>query len=133
MPRRRLLPLVILSAFSSPVYADQISADAILGTYLNPDRSRTVEVYKENDRYFGVIATAPSEPDGNEGVGFVVFKDFQFNPAANVWEHGRLDSPMAPRIKFAGRLSLNEEGDLIVRGSGLAALAGTSRFPRVRE
>lgn len=133
MPRSLLLHLMVLSAFTPPVYADQMSADAILGTYLNSDRSRTVEVYKEDGRYFGVIATAPAEPDGNEGVGFVVFKGFRFNPEAKIWENGRLDSPMVPRINFAGRLSLNEQGDLIVRGKGLAGLAGSSLFPRTGD
>lgn len=133
MSRFAHLPLLALSALAAPAQADQTSADAILGTYLNPDRSRTVEVYKENDLYYGVIATAPALPDGNKGVGFVVFKGFQFNPVSHVWENGRLDSPMTPRITFAGRLLLTDQGDLIVKGRGLAALAGASLFPRVRD
>ncbi len=133
MSRFTHLLIVALNALTAPAHAAQVSADAILGTYLNPDRSRTVEVYKENGLYYGVIATAPARPDGNEGVGFVVFKDFQFNPVTHVWENGRLDSPMTPRINFAGRLSLNEQRDLIVSGRGLAALAGASLFPRVND
>lgn len=131
MPRFTHLVAAILFAFTSTAQADQTTPDSILGTYLNPDRSRTVEVYKDNGRYFGVIATAPAQPDGNEGVGFIVFRDFRFNPDTQVWEDGRLDSPMRPRINVAGRLSLNERGDLIVQGRGLAALAGSSRFSRV--
>lgn len=133
MPRLASLITVSLCVMTSTAQADQTTADAILGTYLNPDRSRIVEVYKENGRYFGVIATAPAQPDGNEGVGFVVFRDFQFNPESHAWEEGRLDSPMRPRINVAGRLSLNERGDLIVQGKGLAALAGVSLFPRVGD
>lgn len=131
MPRFIHLIAAFLFAFTSTAQADQTTADAILGTYLNPDRSRTVEVYKDNGRYFGVISTAPAQPDGNEGVGFIVFRDFQFNPATHTWDNGRLDSPMRPRINVAGRLSLNERGDLVVQGRGLAALAGSSLFPRV--
>lgn len=133
MPRFTQILIAALCAFTTPVQADQTNADAILGLYLNPDRSRTVEVYKESGAYFGVIASAPAQPDGNEGVGFIVFRDFRFNPETHDWEDGRLDSPMRPRINVAGRLSLNERGDLVVRGQGLAALAGASVFPRVAE
>jgi len=131
MPRFAYLFAACVFTLSNTAEADQTTADAILGIYLNPDRSRTVEVYKDNGRYFGVIATAPAQPDGNEGVGFIVFRDFQFNPESQTWENGRLDSPMRPRINVAGRLSLNERGDLVVQGQGLAALAGSSLFPRI--
>lgn len=120
--------LLTSSASSKPV-----EADAIIGTYLNPDRSRTVEVYKRDSRYFGVIASAPKTPDGNEGVGFIVFKNFEFNSKKNVWENGRLDSPMQPKIEFSGRLSLDSEGNLIVRGYfGVPAFGGSSTFPRLK-
>ena len=108
------------------------SADDILGIYLNPDRSRTVEVYKEDGKYFGVISSAPEEPDGNEGVGFIVFKDFEFDEIEKVWRNGRLHSPMYFRSKFSGILKLGPKGDLIVRGFvGLPILGGDSFFPRV--
>lgn len=129
--RSTLILSVIFGLAVSPVLSEQISPDAILGTYLNPDGTRTVKIYNENDRYFGVIATAPKQPDGNEGVGFIVFRDFVFDPDTNTWKDGRLDSPMRPRINVSGRLALNENGDLIVRGRGVAALAGATIFPRV--
>ncbi|MEM8837581.1 MAG: DUF2147 domain-containing protein [Pseudomonadota bacterium] len=123
----------VLALFITPISAEPLEADAILGTYINPDRSRTVKVYKDDGRYFGVIATAPEIPDGNEGVGFIVFKDFEFNPEKGVWENGRLDSPMQPKIEFSGRLSIDENGDLIVRGFfGLPVFGGSSVFPRVK-
>ncbi len=126
---KTLLATLLLA--TSQASADQVSAGAIIGTYLNPDRSRTVEVFQKDGRYFGVIATAPAEPDGNEGVGFVVFRDFVFNAATHTWDQGRLDSPMRPKINVPGQLSLNASGDLIVRGRGIAAVAGSSVFPRV--
>ena len=108
------------------------SEDDILGFYLNPDRSRTVEVYKEGGEYFGVIHSAPEEPDGSEGVGFVVFKEFEFDKEKNVWAKGRLHSPMYFRSKFSGILKLDTGGNLIVRGFvGIPLLGGDSLFLRV--
>lgn len=113
--------------------AQTLNADAILGTYLNPDRSRTVEVYKSGDRYFGVITSAPEVPDGNEGIGFVVFKDFVFNSQKGLWENGQLDSPMTPRIAFSGILSLDGAQNRVVRGFvRIPALGGSSVFTKVR-
>jgi len=125
--------LAVGLGFANPAaLADTVSPDAILGVYLNPDRTRTVKIYEEADRYFGVIATAPSQPDGSEGVGFVVFRDFVFNDARAIWEGGQLDSPMFPKVTFSGSLSLDASGNLVVHGFvGVPLLGGSSVFPRV--
>lgn len=127
------LAIVVLAATFSPVApAWAASPDDILGTYLNPDGSRTVRVYKREGLYFGVIATAPAEPDGNEGVGFVVFRDFVFDPEQRAWVSGTLDSPMFPKIEYSGQLSLSPENDLIVRGFVVIPIfGGSSTFPRI--
>lgn len=119
---------------ASTIAAKPNDGDAILGTFLNPDQTRTVRVYEDKGAYFGVIATAPAIPDGNEGVGFVVFKDFRFNERKRLWENGRLDSPMSPRIEFSGQLSLAANGDLIVRGFfGMPWIGASSVFPRITD
>jgi len=124
------LSALSLSAFSGTAKAN--NADAILGTYLNPDKSRTVRVYKENGRYFGVIATAPAVPDGSEGVGYLVFDNFEFSPTEHQWTRGELRSPMYGRQVFSGVLSLNDTDDLIVHGFvGIPLLGASSVFPRV--
>jgi len=127
-----LVIVIILIGCGSRVRIDkQVAADDILGIYINPDKSRTVRVYKEDGQYFGVIHTAPDEPDGSEGIGFIVFKNFVFNEYDKTWEEGKLHSPMYARNIFPGTLRLDTNKNLIVRGFiGFKFLGGNSIFPR---
>jgi len=109
-----------------------VKSDDIIGLYENPNKTRTVRVYKNKNLYYGVIETAPEKPDGSEGVGYVVFKDFKFDADNGVWNEGKLKSPMYLRGTYSGILSLNENKDLVVKGFlGVPILGGSSLFPRI--
>ncbi|MFP2996832.1 DUF2147 domain-containing protein [Spongiivirga sp. MCCC 1A20706] len=127
-----LVVVVILIGCGNRYYINrQVSADDILGIYVNPDKSRTVKVYKENGQYFGIIHSAPDEPDGSEGIGFIVFKNFVFDQDDKTWKEGKLHSPMYARNVFPGTLRLDTNKNLIVRGFiGFKFLGGNSIFPR---
>lgn len=103
-PARLLGTAALASAVTQGQSVSAANSDDILGNYRNPDGSRTVRVYKENERYFGVIATAPEVPDGNEGVGYLVFDGFRYDPEQDRWVSGALHSPMYQRQRFDGIL-----------------------------
>jgi uncharacterized protein (DUF2147 family) len=139
-----LLPLANVSA-------QEVGADDILGTWLNEDKDAHVNIYKENNKYYGKIVWLknpideetgkPKLDDENEDeslrtrpvMGLLLLRDFEFD-GDDEWEDGRIYDPKNGKdykcyIEFE-----DDTKDLLkVRGYiGISLLGRTTYWTRVK-
>ncbi len=105
---KQFLFFIIFSCFIHPLFSQTVSADAILGTWLTANDKAKVQIYKENNKYYGKIVWLknPKYDDGttkvdknnpdkskrtNPLIGLNLLKDFVFDK--DVWEDGTIYDP----------------------------------------
>lgn len=74
-----ILLLVILSASFRPL---NDKGDEITGRWINEDKSIKIEIYKNNDRYYGNLVWSP-DLKIQKYMGAVVLSNFIYNPVTN--------------------------------------------------
>lgn len=100
------------------------AADAILGTYINDKQTAHIEIFREEDRYFGrIVWHKEDKKDGNNPdpdlrdrplVGIVLLRDFVYDPEEKEWADGSVYAPDDGNV-YSGYLWL-EDGVLKMRG-----------------
>jgi uncharacterized protein (DUF2147 family) len=113
-------------------YAQAPSADAILGKWLNEDKDAHIQIYKENNKYYGKIVwlNEPNEPatglpkvdDDNEDeslrsrpvMGLILLKDFVYDGEGE-WEDGTIYDPKNGKT-YDCYMNFDENGVLKIRG-----------------
>ncbi len=147
-----VLGLVALSA----VAARAQNADALLGTWLNGDKTAHIEIYKQADgKYFGKIIwlkepTYPADDAkgmaGKEKVdrenpdparrnmpvlGLVILRGFTYS-GGKLWENGRIYDPKNGK-DYKCKLTLKSPDALDVRGFvGFSFIGRTDNWTRVK-
>lgn len=101
-----------------------LAADAILGTYFNDKQTARIEIFREEDRYFGRIVWHKEnkkddknpDPDLRDRplVGIVLLRDFVYDPDEKEWADGSVYAPDDGNT-YSGYLWL-EDGVLKMRG-----------------
>ena len=139
-----LLPLANLNA-------QEVGADDILGTWLNEDKDAHVNIYKENDKYYGKIVWLknpideetgkPKLDDENEDeslrtrpvMGLLLLRDFVFD-GDDEWEDGRIYDPKNGKdYKCYMEFKDDTKNTLKVRGYiGISLLGRTTYWTRVK-
>ena len=99
---------IVFVLFASTTFA-QSSPDDIAGKWTNAAGSRTIEIYKENDLYYGKTLS-----DGKHAGGKIVLRDFKFQ-SANKWK-GKLYVPKKQQ-KFPCTISLTDIDNMVIEGS----------------
>jgi len=150
--KRSLMQLVLGSALIlafMPLAAQQHSADAILGKWLNEDQDAHVEIYKDAGKYFGKIIwlkdpidevtgkpkVDDENPDANlqnrPVLGLVILKDFIFDGETE-WEDGTIYDPKNGKT-YDCYMEIDEEGVLKIRGYiGISWIGRNTYWTRVR-
>jgi uncharacterized protein (DUF2147 family) len=113
------LAFLILTLSAGKVLAQSTgNADAILGVFLNNDSGRKIEVYKENNQYFGKI-TVPGNDGSNARVGTIVLKNLVYTEGK--WS-GKIYSPkrdsdylVAITLPDPGTMSIKVNAGIITR------------------
>jgi uncharacterized protein (DUF2147 family) len=99
---------ILFLCFINPLFSQTVSADAILGTWLTANSKAKVNIYKENNKYYGKIVwlKTPNYENGtakvdknnpdktkqtNPLIGLNLLKDFVFDE--DVWEDGTIYDP----------------------------------------
>jgi len=96
-----LLPLVLLlTSFKN--------SDSITGKWLFSDSPREIEIYKENNKYYGKIIKV-SGTEKKEKVGHILLLDFIYNPSEKEYT-GSIKSPGG--MSASGVLSVLNENKL---------------------
>lgn len=138
--RRLILAILLLCNIS---YANEWKADDILGIWWTPKKDGRIEIYKENDKYFGKIIWLIPEnrnnlddknPDPDKRntplQGLVNLKDFKFN--GDYWEEGSIYDPDNGE-KYSCKMKLKNKDKLEVRGFiGISLFGRTEIFKRYK-
>lgn len=96
-----LLPLVlILTSFKSN--------ESITGKWVFSDSPREIEIYKENNRYYGKLIKV-SGTEKKEKVGHILLLDFIYDPSEKEYT-GKINSPGG--MSASGILSVLNENKL---------------------
>lgn len=131
--------------------AQEVNADDILGIWLNEDKDAHVNVYKENNLYYGKIVWLkdpideetgkPKLDDENEDeslrdrpiMGLMLLRDFEFD-GDDEWEGGRIYDPKNGK-DYKCYIEFKDDDDknlLKVRGYiGVSLLGRTTYWTRV--
>jgi uncharacterized protein (DUF2147 family) len=96
-----LLPLMLaLTSFKN--------SDSITGKWVFSDSPREIEIYRENNKYYGKIIKV-SGTEKKEKVGHILLLDFVYNPAEKEYT-GKINSPSG--MKASGELEVLDENKL---------------------
>jgi uncharacterized protein (DUF2147 family) len=126
---------------SVPLRADEgLSEDAITGTWMVAEKDAYIDIYRQDDRYFGCISwlrgdnekagAAEAKMHEIPKVGLVIVRGFVFD--GHEWKGGTLYNP-ANGKSYKGIISLDAEGRLHVRGFiGIPILGKTTVWQRIK-
>jgi uncharacterized protein (DUF2147 family) len=135
------LSVVFACAAPLPCAGEDLSGDAILGTWVVAEKDAHIEIYRQDNRYYGRICwlrggdPKPGEPpDPNmyetPRVGLVIVRGFSFD--GKKWRWGTLYNPTDGR-SYRGIINLDDKGRLHVRGFlGISLLGRTTIWQRVQ-
>lgn len=151
---KRVLLIVIVGLLALPFfegYAQEVKADDILGVWLNEDKDAHVNVYEENNLFYGKIVWLKDPIDEETGkpklddenndeslrtrpiMGLMLLRDFEFD-GDDEWEGGRIYDPKNGK-DYKCYMEFPEEDDLNklkVRGFiGVSLLGRTTYWTRV--
>lgn len=125
-------------------------SDAILGSWINEKEDKIIEIYKNNDLYYGKVKwVADSENGKGEdrldlknpnsilqkrniiGVNFLMI--FSYYSEKDVWKDGQIYNYETGNT-YSAKMSLNEEGELELTGyyGILWFLGRTKTFTKVK-
>ena len=122
--------------------------DQIIGTWLNEDKDAHIEIYKENNKYFGKIAWLKEPNETDTGLpkvddenpdpalqtrlvmGLVILKDFIFN-GEDEWNKGTIYDPKSGKT-YSCYMTFVEGQVLKIRGYiGFSWIGRTNLWTRV--
>lgn len=111
----------IITAFSAKINSNIVSdeAEKIVGIWFTDDKTSKIQIYKNENQYFGKIIWMASKASKEElkikpKVGYQIFKKFTFE-GKNVWSGGQVSDPRSG-MTVSGKMTLKDENTLNVRG-----------------
>jgi uncharacterized protein (DUF2147 family) len=130
--------LSLLSVIASA--AEGLPDDAITGTWMVAEKDAYIDIYRQDDRYFGYISWLRGDnekPGAAEAkiheipkVGLVIVRGFVFD--GHEWKGGTLYNPTNGK-SYRGVISLDAKGQLHVRGFiGISLLGRTTIWQRIK-
>jgi len=120
------------SFFGSDILVAQSGGDAIVGTWMVPEKDGKIKVYKKGDAYFGEIIWI-EEPNNTDGtprkdihnadenlrsqpiVGLQVLKGFKYDAGEKEWIDGTVYNSRSGKT-YSGYLKLQKDGTLYLKG-----------------
>jgi uncharacterized protein (DUF2147 family) len=123
----RVLTLILLLSAGGVLAQSTGNADAILGVFRNNDSGRKIEVYKENNQYFGKITELGKET-GKAQVGTIVLKNLTY--ADGKWR-GKVYAPNRGS-DYSVVITLPDHGTMAVRVS-VGFISRTGTWKRVQQ
>ena len=139
--------IILLIVMALGFAASAQKADAILGTWVNPNGQDHILIYKKGNKYFGKLdwikfpndeqgkpKTDKENPDpalrSRPDLGLELLKDFTFN-GDNVWDDGTIYDPKNGKT-YSCKMTL-EGNSLRIRGYVVFSLFGrTEVWTRVK-
>ena len=140
--------LLLLTIFASTGYTAADKADAIIGVWKNGTGKGHIQIYKNNNKYYGKIiwlkdaldpATGKpkvdhknSDPDKRSHplIGLIMLKDFTYDDGE--WTDGHIYNPSDGK-EYKAYMKLKDHKTLSVRGYiGISLLGKTDTWTRVK-
>jgi uncharacterized protein (DUF2147 family) len=149
-PLKYLFSTFLIAIFSILLNstASAQSADDIVGVWLTGSKKGHVEIYKQNDKYYGKIVWL-EEPNNEQGkpktdknnpdeskrnrplIGLVNLRDFKYK-GKNTWEDGRIYDPEKGK-DYSCIMTLKDKNTLDVRGYvGISMIGRTDTWSRIK-
>lgn len=137
--------LIPVLSFRTPT-STYVHADEILGIWKNGSSKGHIQIFKNNDRYFGKIIWLqnPSYPNGQPKIdhknpdihqrnrpliGLIMLRDFIFDD--NEWNNGTIYNP-ADGKSYKAYIRLENHNTIVVRGYiGISIFGKTDVWTRV--
>ncbi len=145
-----LLAFILTLSFaftSSSIFASDNNPDAILGFWKTGEGNAVVQIYKQEDRYFGKIVwlKEPNDPatgkpkvdvknedpklKGRPVMGMINLRDFKF-AKANLWEDGKIYDPKSGE-DYSSKITFIDANTIEVRGYvGISMFGRTDTWKR---
>ena len=136
--------------FSTQVSAQEFQKDDILGLWLNEDEDAHIEIYKENDLYYGKIVWLKFPIDEETGkpkldkhnpdpelkkrpsLGIKLLTDFEWD-GDNEWDEGDIYDPKSGKT-YSCYIVMKEYDLLKIRGYiGVSLIGRTTYWTRVKD
>ena len=142
--KKTILTLCLIFGIST-LYAQ---TDACVGTWLTGSKKGHVQIYKQNDKYFGKIIwlKEPNDINGKPKVdkknndsskqtqpiiGLVNLRDFK-SEGENVWANGKIYDPENGK-EYSSKMTLVNANQLNVRGFiGISIIGRTDVWTRLK-
>lgn len=127
---------------SSITFAQTVTADDIIGSYMTTDNEGKVDIYKKGTKYYGKLVWNKTEgkldinnPDKTQHTvpirGKELLKDFVFN-GSDTWNNGTIYDPKNGKT-YSCKITRDEKGNLNVRGYiGVSMLGRTAFWVKVK-
>lgn len=110
-----LLGIILLTSFTVT------QGDAILGTWKEKDGTKTINIYKVGDSYFGKITENLSKDENKIEPGTIIMKNFVYEDEE--WK-GTIDIPTR-NLSLKGKITL--ENDDEIKSVAMIAFIGKSK------
>ena len=116
-----LIITFLITSFSSKINSKVITEDSekIVGIWFTDDKTSKIQIYKNNNQYFGKIIWMSNIESKEElkvkpKIGYQIFRKFTFE-GKNVWSGGQVSDPRSG-MTVSGKMTLKDENTLNVRG-----------------
>lgn len=136
---------IVLGLSLSTLARAEVRADEVLGRYWLPNRVGQVELYRQDQRYYGRVVAfeSPDARDKNNRdpnlrerpiIGMDMFSDFHFAPSNSRWVNGTVYDGGSGRTYSCSLWFEGANRDVLwARGFiGISIFGRTERFERVR-
>jgi len=145
MKKAIILVMLIMGAMSNLTQAQTASSkDKILGEWLNADKTGIIEIYKQENKYYGKIVRGTDKsptkydvnnPDPNKQnqllVGKNILKDFTYDD--DEWEDGTIYNPSNGKT-YSCVMEMTDNNTLKITGYiGITLFGSTQMWNRVVE
>ncbi len=130
----------VISLFTIGLQAQTAPQDAVVGIWFNAEKDGKVQIYKQNDKYFGKLIWMKTprkdteNPDAklraNDLQGVILLKDFKFTGKS--WEDGTIYDPKNGKT-YSCIIKPKGANNLDIRGFvGISLLGRTTSWTRTK-
>ncbi len=138
MAKKTLTALAAFLLLSYSIYAQTVPQDVVLGTWFNQEKDGKIQIYKQNDKYYGKliwlknprkdIENAEPKLKNRDLNGIVLLNDFKYD--GKNWEDGTIYDPRNGKT-YSCIIKSKGKNDLEIRGFiGISLIGRTTSWAR---
>lgn len=140
MLKIKLLLIALIASFTFVSNAQTAPQDAVIGVWLSAEKDGKIQIYKQNDKYYGKLVWMKEQrkdaenPDpklrGNDLQGVILLKNFKYTGKS--WEDGTIYDPKNGKT-YSCIIKAKGANNLDIRGFiGFSLLGRTTTWLRTK-